>query len=44
MRTLLPMMQMRPDDPDLPRMLECVEAVLAWRANIAPGHRFWRPD
>lgn len=43
-RTLVPMMQMHPDDPDLPKFLECVEAVLAWRAPIAPGNRFWRSD
>jgi hypothetical protein len=42
--TLLPMMAMHPDDPDLPRFLECVEAVLAWRATIAPEDRFWRAD
>lgn len=41
-RTLLPMMAMHPDDPDLPKFLECVEAVLAWRATIED--RFWKPD
>jgi hypothetical protein len=43
-RTLLPMMAMYPDDPDLPKFLECVEAVLARRTAIAPEDRFWRSD
>ncbi|MGE0280208.1 MAG: hypothetical protein AB7P20_06290 [Rhizobiaceae bacterium] len=33
-RTLVPLMQTHPDDPDLAKLLECVEAVLAWRATI----------
>jgi len=43
-RTLLPAMQLRPDDPNLPRFLAQVEVVLAWRATIPPEKRFWRPD
>jgi hypothetical protein len=43
-RTVLPMIEGRPDDPDLPNYLKQVEIVLAWRAAIAPKDRFWKPD
>ena len=40
----LPIMAAHPDDPDLPSALQCVEAVLEWRATIPPEDRFWRQD
>jgi hypothetical protein len=40
--TLLPMLQQRPDDSNLPRLMQQVEAVLAWRATIPPDRRFWK--
>jgi hypothetical protein len=43
-RTLLPMLQHRPDDPNLPNFLKQVEAILAWRAGIPEADRFWKPD
>lgn len=43
-RTLLPMLAMHPDNPELPRFLECIEAVLAWRATVPLEERFWRLD
>jgi len=42
--TLLPMMAAKPDDPDLPNFLDCVERVLAWRSGIAIEDRFWKAD
>jgi hypothetical protein len=33
-----------PDDPDLPNYRACAEAVLAWRATVAPEDWFWRED
>jgi hypothetical protein len=43
-RTLLPMIAARPEDANLPRFLARVEAILAWRENIRPEERFWKPD
>jgi hypothetical protein len=43
-RTLLPMMQHRPGDPNLPNSLKQVEAILIRRAAIAPEYRFWKAD
>jgi hypothetical protein len=43
-KTLVPMIQHRPDDPNLPNFLKQVEAILAWRADIAPEDRFWKSD
>jgi hypothetical protein len=42
--TVLPMMRHRPDDPNLPKFLKQVEAILAWRAAVPPEDRFWRKD
>lgn len=42
--TLRPLIAARPDDVDLPRFLACAEAVLSWRAQVAPSARFWKPD
>jgi hypothetical protein len=41
-KTLLPMIQHRPDDPNLPNFLRQVESILAWRATIAAEDRFWK--
>jgi len=43
-RTLLPMIRHEPDDPNLPNFLKQVEAILAWRAGVAPEDRFWKAD
>jgi hypothetical protein len=43
-KTLLPMIQHRPDDPNLAKFLKQVGAVLAWRATIPPEARFWKAD
>jgi hypothetical protein len=43
-RTLLPMMQHRPLDPNLPNFLKQVEAILTWRASVSPTDRFWKAD
>jgi hypothetical protein len=43
-RTLLPMLQHRPDDPNLPNFLKQVEAILTWRAGVLPQDRFWKAD
>jgi hypothetical protein len=43
-KTLLPMIAHCPDDPNLPRFLAQVEAILAWRAAIPAHDRFWRAD
>lgn len=40
--TLLPMMQARPDDPNLPSFLKQVETILAWRATVPAEDRFWK--
>jgi len=40
-KTLLPMIEHRPDDPNLSNFLKQVEAVLAWRADVPPEDRFW---
>ncbi|MCP3385960.1 hypothetical protein NLM31_36790 [Bradyrhizobium sp. CCGUVB4N] len=42
--TLLPMMNERPDDRNLPLFLRQVERVLAYRAAISPEERFWKVD
>ena len=41
-KTLLPMMERRPDDPNLPNFLRQVEKILAWRATVPPEDRFWK--
>jgi hypothetical protein len=41
-KTLLPMMQDSPDDPNLPNFLRQVEIILAWRETVSPEDRFWR--
>jgi hypothetical protein len=41
-RTLLPMIEERPGDRNLPNFLRQVEEVLAWRETIAPEDRFWK--
>ena len=43
-KTLLPLIQDRQDDPNLPNFLKQAEAVLAWRASIDPGYQSWSPD
>jgi hypothetical protein len=43
-KTLLPMIQHRPDDPNLPNFLKQVEAILAWRAAVPPEDRFWKVE
>lgn len=43
-RTLVPMIDARPDDPNLPRFLEQTEKILAWRATIPPERRIWKAD
>ncbi len=43
-RTLIPLIQQRPDDPNLPKFLQQAEAVLAWRATVPPEDRFWKAD
>ena len=42
--TLLPMIEYRPDDPDLPNYVVQVAKVLAWRPTVSPEDRFWKPD
>jgi len=42
--TLLPLMQDRPDDLNLPLFLARTEEILAWRAGIGEADRFWRSD
>jgi hypothetical protein len=41
-KTLLPMMQRDPDDPNLPNFLRQVEIILAWRETIPVEDRFWK--
>jgi hypothetical protein len=41
-KTLLPMIENRPDDPNLPNFLKQVETILAWRAGIPAPDRFWK--
>ncbi len=43
-RTLLAMIEQNPADPNLPRFLAQVEAVLTWRASVPAEDRFWRID
>jgi hypothetical protein len=40
--TLLPMIQHRPDDLNLPNFLRQVETILTWRATVPAEHRFWK--
>jgi hypothetical protein len=42
--TLRPKIAERPGDPYLPRFLQAVEVVLAWREALSLHERFWRPD
>jgi hypothetical protein len=41
-KTLLPMIEHRPDDRNLRNFLKQVGDVLAWRDTIAPEERFWK--
>lgn len=41
-KTLLPMIERRPDDPNLQNLLTQVENILAWRATVPAEDRFWR--
>ncbi len=41
-KTLLPMIQHSPDDPNLPNFLRQAERILAWRATVPPENRFWK--
>jgi hypothetical protein len=43
-KTVLPMIQERPQDPNLPNFLKRIEAILAFRATVAPEDRFWKSD
>jgi hypothetical protein len=43
-RTLLPMIQSDPADPNLPNFLAQVQLILAWRATVSRERRFWKPD
>lgn len=43
-KTLLPLIDARPDDPNLPRFLEQTEKILAWRATIPRQRRIWKAD
>jgi len=43
-KTLLPLIQENPDDPNLPNYLAQAEKVLVWRATIPPEDRFWKAD
>jgi hypothetical protein len=43
-KTLLPMIEDRPDDRNLPNFLKQVEAVLVWRVGVSPEDRFWKED
>ena len=43
-RTLLPMIEVMPDDLNLPLFLAQTEKILAWRAAIPAADRFWKPD
>jgi hypothetical protein len=43
-KTLRPMIAAEPEDPNLPNFLIQVEAILAWRATIAPEDCFWKAD
>jgi hypothetical protein len=41
-KTLLPMSERRPDDPNVRNFLRQVESILAWRAALPPEDRFWK--
>lgn len=43
-RTLLPLIEARPEDPHLPLFLSQAEKVLAWRETIPPERRIWKAD
>lgn len=43
-RTLVPLIRSMPEDPNLPRFLEQVETILAWRATVPAQDRFWKAD
>ena len=43
-QTLMPMMVERPDDPNLPKFLAVIEAILVWREAVPPNERLWRAD
>ena len=43
-KTLIPLIQQRPEDPNLPKFLSQANAILAWRATVPPEDRFWKAD
>jgi hypothetical protein len=43
-KTILPMMRLEPDDPNLPNFLRQVEVILSWRATVPAEERFWKAD
>jgi hypothetical protein len=43
-KTVLPMLQRRPEDPNLLNFLKQIEAILTWRASVSAEERFWKPD
>jgi hypothetical protein len=43
-KTLRPLIAGRPNDPNLPNFLKQAEAILAWRATVAPEDCFWKAD
>jgi hypothetical protein len=38
------MIAAEPDDPNLPNFLKKIDAILVWRATIAPEDCFWKAD
>ena len=40
--TLLPIIELRPEDKNLPNFLVQVEKILAWRATVPEEKRFWK--
>lgn len=43
-RTLLPLIEARPEDPHLPLFLAQAEKILGWRATIPPELHIWKAD
>jgi hypothetical protein len=41
-KTLLPIIESHPDDPNLRHFLRQVENILAWRNTVPPQDRFWK--
>ena len=43
-RTVIPLLDLRPDDLWLRAMARQIEAILAWRKAQPPADRFWKAD